>query len=144
MLLRHTAPAVHLGFGRANLSAKFHAIMHQLFLLSPDVATFAQLVKDVPVWLSDQGTESGIARIEPITVENVLSYVRPDDDDEEAPCLATTGLSPGPGGLETWGKGEGKRFQEVPCSDPRGCMSESAGESGRGFRSLLLSCSMEG
>ncbi|CAK0890320.1 unnamed protein product [Prorocentrum cordatum] len=75
-IMRHVAPAVQLGFGRTNLSAKFHAIMHQLFLLSPSVDHFCKLVGSVPVWLSDQGTESGLARIEPIAVQDVLEFTR--------------------------------------------------------------------
>ena len=83
MIMRHVAPAVELGFGRSNLAAKFHAIMHQLFLLSPSVTDFAEIVRSVPVWLSDQGTEKGMARVKPIKVDQVLEFAKRGNDDVE-------------------------------------------------------------
>eukprot|EP00959_Pyramimonas_sp_CCMP1952_P369495 7739521-Pyramimonas_sp.AAC.1 len=94
--------------------------MHQLFLLSPSVDHFCKLVGSVPVWLSDQGTESGLARIEPIAVQDELEFTRECEvnDDEVPPTLIRTSLKPeisvpgssrglGPG---SWVRGRGMGF----------------------------------
>ncbi|CAK0791682.1 unnamed protein product [Prorocentrum cordatum] len=93
-IMRRVAPAVQLGFGRTNLSAKFHAIMRQLFLLSPSVDHFCKLVGSVPVWLSDQGTESGLARIEPIAVQDELEFTRECEVNDDEVDFAQPAAAP--------------------------------------------------
>lgn len=94
---RHTAPSVQLAKGKSKstLGHKFHAITHALRLLAADLLTLAKMFTSIPVWLTDQGTECLIARIEkvplldlvpPSGIEN-LPYC--EDEDNLAPRIAS-------------------------------------------------------
>ena len=73
---RHTAPSVQIGMGRgrSGLGLKLHALAHALRLLSPDLHALAQLFTHMPCWLTDQGTERGLANLRSVPL---LSLVPP-------------------------------------------------------------------
>ena len=75
MITRHKAPSVQLPFGKENLKIKFQTTMHAFYLLSPSVAEFCELVGSAPWWVSDQGTEIGLARVQPVPVKEVFPYM---------------------------------------------------------------------
>ena len=73
-LHRHVCPSVQIGSGKARSGAglKFHAVVHALRLLSATVEDLAGLLKSIRVFLSDQGTESVFALLEPVPLSSLL------------------------------------------------------------------------
>lgn len=78
-IMKLVAPSVQIGMGknRSGLALKFHAMVHALFLLAPDKESLEVLIKHcIPCWLSDQGTESGVAHIKPISLKRLFPWMR--------------------------------------------------------------------
>ena len=81
-LIRHVAPIVQIGSGRSSLAFKFQAVMHALFLLPTTHEIFADIIKSIPTWISDLGTEIGVARIKPISMQQVFPYMLDEVNDD--------------------------------------------------------------
>ena len=70
----HVCPVVMLAHSRTNLPAKFRVFLHTLALLSDSRETLLELIKSISSVHTDYGTESGISRMPPIPLQEVLPY----------------------------------------------------------------------
>ena len=70
----HVCPVVMLAHSRTNLPAKFRVFLHTLALLSDGRETLLELIKSISSVHTDYGTESGISRMPPIPLQEVLPY----------------------------------------------------------------------
>ena len=70
----HVCPIVMLAHSRTNLPAKFRVFVHTLALLSDSPETLVQLVRSISSVHTDYGVESGIARMPPIPLEDILPH----------------------------------------------------------------------
>ena len=70
----HVCPIVMLAHSRTNLPAKFRVFVHTLALLADCPQTLVQLVRSISSVHTDYGVESGIARMPPIPLEDILPH----------------------------------------------------------------------
>jgi hypothetical protein len=52
-----------------------------MWLLIGSCEAFAIIVADIPSWISDYGTEIGIARIQPISIREIFPFMTDEDQD---------------------------------------------------------------
>ena len=83
---RHTLPTVQLGFGkgRSTLGHIFQSVMHAFWLIAAhdnDHTLFADVVRSISARASGLGTESGLARVRPIPLQEAFPYMLAMDEE---------------------------------------------------------------
>ncbi len=82
-IVRHVLPPVQLGQGpkRSTLALKYQAVLHAMSLVSQDWHTLQGLLRSIPTWLSDMGTEFGIAKIKAMPLSEIFPWASHGRDD---------------------------------------------------------------